>query len=150
MQVDVTSAIEIARKRREVASFAADPDNVPLWYANVRSVEWKTPRPMAVGSRIAFVAQFLGRRLVYIYEIVEHEPGERLVMRATEGPFPMETSYSWRDAGGGSTSMALRNRGTPTGFSRLLAPFMSMAIRRATEKDLRRLKRLLESRSLAE
>jgi hypothetical protein len=144
MQVDVTSRIEIARDRREVADFAANPDNVPLWYANIKSVEWKTSPPAKVGSRIAFVAQFLGRRLAYTYEIAEFQPGEKLVMRAAEGPFPMETTYEWRDAGASRTAMSLRNRGAPKGFSQLLAPVMSTAIRRATDKDLRRLKELLE------
>jgi uncharacterized membrane protein len=144
MQVDVTSRIEIARDRREVADFAANPDNVPLWYANIKSVDWKTNPPAKVGSRIAFVAQFLGRRLAYTYEIVEFQPGEKLVMRTAEGPFPMETTYEWREAGASLTAMSLRNRGAPTGFSRLLAPFMSAAIQRATDKDLRRLKELLE------
>ncbi|MER8955189.1 SRPBCC family protein [Mesorhizobium sp. M0833] len=122
MTIDVTSKIEIARPRAVVADFSADPDNVPRWYVNIQSVEWKTPRPARAGSRIAFVAQFLGRRLVYTYEIVELVQGERLVMRTAEGPFPMETSYAWRDAGEGRTHMALTNRGAPTGFSRLVAP----------------------------
>jgi len=144
MAVDVTSEIEIARPRSVVSAFAADPDNVPRWYENIKSVEWKTPRPAGLGSRVAFVAQFLGRRLAYTYEIVELEPSERLVMRTAEGPFPMETSYTWRDAGEGRTYMALRNRGGPSGFSRLIAPFMAVAVRRSTDRDLRRLKQVLE------
>ena len=144
MAVDVTSEIEIARPRIVVSAFAADPDNVPRWYVNIKSVEWQTPRPARLGSRIAFVAQFLGRRLAYTYEIVGWEPGERLVMRTAEGPFPMETSYFWRDAGEDCTYMTLRNRGVPSGFSRFVAPFMAVAIRRSTDKDLRRLKQVLE------
>ena len=140
MQVDVKSEIEIAWPRAEVAAFAADPDNVPLWYANIKSVEWKTPKTVQIGAKIAFVAHFLGRRLAYTYEIVEFEPGERLVMCTAEGPFPMETSYIWRDAGDGLTAMTLRNRGESAGFSRFFAPFMAAAMRRATDKDLRRLK----------
>ncbi|RWH79267.1 MAG: ATPase [Mesorhizobium sp.] len=145
MTIDVTSKIEIARPRAVVADFSADPDNVPRWYVNIKSVEWKTPRPARAGSRIAFVAQFLGRRLVYTYEIVELVQGERLVMRTAEGPFPMETSYAWRDAGEGRTHMALRNRGAPTGFSRMVAPFVALAVRRSTDRDLLRLKRILEA-----
>ncbi|MBZ9734794.1 MULTISPECIES: SRPBCC family protein [unclassified Mesorhizobium] len=145
MTIDVTSRIEIARPRAVVAAFSADPDNVPRWYVNIKSVEWKTPRPVQVGSRIAFVAQFLGRRLVYTYEIVDLVQGERLVMRTAEGPFPMETSYAWRDTREGATHMALRNRGTPTGFSRLVAPFIALAVRRSTNRDLLRLKNILEA-----
>ncbi|MDX8499724.1 SRPBCC family protein [Mesorhizobium sp. VK4C] len=145
MTIDVTSRIEIARPRAVVAAFSADPDNVPRWYVNIKSVEWKTPRPAQVGSRIAFVAQFLGRRLVYTYEIVDLVQGERLVMRTAEGPFPMETSYAWRDTREGGTHMALRNRGTPTGFSRLVAPFIALAVRRSSDRDLLRLKNILEA-----
>lgn len=145
MLVDVSTQIVIARPRAVVASYAANPDNVPHWYANIKSVEWKTPRPAAAGSRIAFVAQFLGRRMAYTYEIVELIPETRLVMRTAEGPFPMETIYTWEPAAGGGTRMTLRNHGAPTGFSRLVAPFMGMAVRRANQKDLALLKRVLET-----
>ena len=69
------------------------PSGRPCGMSNLRSIEWKTEPPLAVGSRIAFVAEFLRRRLAYVYEVVEHVPGERFVMRTTEGPFPMETTY---------------------------------------------------------
>ena len=119
MSVDVQTHIEIARPRAEVAAFAADPDNATAWYRNIKSVEWQTPPPLAVGSRLAFTAEFLGRQLEYTYEVAEHTPGERFVMRTSEGPFPMETTYTWADAPGGATQMTLRNQGNPAGFSTL-------------------------------
>jgi Polyketide cyclase / dehydrase and lipid transport len=145
--VDVVTEIEIARPRAEVAAFASDPDNATAWYENIERVEWKSPRPLAVGTHLAFEARFLGRRLAYTYEVREHIPGERFVMSTAEGPFPMETTYTWKDEPGGGTHMTLRNRGTPSGFSRLAAPLMARAVRRANSKDLGRLKELLEARS---
>ena len=128
-----------------VAGFAGDPTNAPEWYANIRSVDWQTPPPVAVGSRVDFVAQFLGRRLSYTYEVAELEPARRLVMRTADGPFPMETTYTWEPTGDRSTRMTLRNRGNPSGFARFTAPMMERAMRRATSKDLARLKAMLES-----
>jgi hypothetical protein len=142
--VDILTEIEIERAPHEVAAFAGNPSNAPAWYVNIKSVEWKTPPPVAVGSRMAFVAKFLGRRLAYTYEVVELVPDARLVMRTAEGPFPMETTYTWEPAGPGRTRMTLRNRGEPLGFSRLVAPMMAGAMRRANRKDLAKLKAVLE------
>jgi hypothetical protein len=144
--VDVRTEVTIERQLDAVSTYAADPSNAPEWYANIESVEWKTPPPPPqIGSRVAFVARFLGRRLAYTYEIVELVPGERLVMRTSEGPFPMETTYTWSARNDGSTHMTLRNRGEPSGFSKLTAPFMALAMRRANRKDLAKLKDVLES-----
>jgi hypothetical protein len=145
LSVDVVTETTIGRPRAEVAAFAADPDNAVRWYDKIESVQWQTPPPLAIGSQLAFVARFLGRRLAYTYEVREHVPGERFVMATAEGPFPMETTYEWRDSSDGGTLMALRNRGEPSGFANVAAPVMSAAMRRANRKDLRALKALLES-----
>ena len=145
MPVDVSTEIEIARPRADVAAYAADPGNATEWYENIESAELQTQAPLAEGSRIAFVARFLGRRLEYTYEVTELLPGERLVMRTADGPFPMETTYAWADAAAGGTRMTLRNRGEPSGFSKVAAPMMASAMRRANRKDLQRLRELLEA-----
>ena len=134
----------IARPVEVVAAFAGDPMNAPKWYANIESVQWRTPEPLQVGSELDFVAHFLGRRIAYTYRVTELVPGMRLVMSTERGPFPMQTAYVWR-AGDGGTTMTLRNTGEPTGFARFGAGAMERAMRRATTKDLERLKALLES-----
>jgi uncharacterized membrane protein len=142
--VDVLTDIVIDRPRRDVAAYAGDPGNAPEWYVYIQSVEWRTPPPLCVGSRVAFAARFLGRRLAYTYEIAAVVAEERLVMRTAEGPFPVETTYTWEPAGERRTRMTLRNRGVPGGLSRLVVPLMAAAIRRGNRKDLVRLKAVLE------
>jgi uncharacterized protein YndB with AHSA1/START domain len=144
MAVDVQTEVVIARPIGEVAAYAADPTNAPQWYANIESVTWRTAPPVAVGSTMDFVAHFLGRRLAYAYEVTELVPGQKLVMRTAQGPFPMETTYTWAAVDANHTRMTLRNRGEPSGFSKIAGPVMTAAMRRANQKDLAGIKRLLE------
>lgn len=144
MAVDVSTEVVVDRPVKDVAGYAADPTNAPQWYANIESVDWQTPPPLRVGSKLDFVAHFLGRRLAYTYEIIELDPGRRLVMRTAQGPFPMETTYTWTALDDGRTRMTLRNRGEPSGFSKAAAPVMAAAMRRANQKDLASIKRILE------
>lgn len=144
MAVDVLAETVIDRPIAEVAAFAGDPTNARKWYVNIESIEWQTQPPVAVGSRMAFVAHFLGRRIAYTYEVTELAPEAKLVMRTAEGPFPMETTYEWSAIDATHTRMTLRNHGEPTGFSRIVGPLMASAMRRAMRKDLAALKALLE------
>ncbi len=140
MVVDALTEIEINRPLDIVAAYASDPDNATAWYANIEHVMWKSPKPVAVGSKVAFVAHFMGRRLTYTYEMTEISPGQRFVMRTAEGPFPMETTYTWERSPNGGTRMTLRNRGKPSGFSKLVSPMIAGAMGRANRKDLQRLR----------
>jgi len=144
MAIDVTTEIVIERRPEDVAAYAADPTNAPEWYEKIKSIDWETEPPVRLGSRMAFVASFLGRRLAYTYEVVDLLPSRRLVMRTEAGPFPMETTYTWEAVGSGATRMTLRNRGQPKGFSMIAAPLMAVAVRRETSKNLRQLKQILE------
>lgn len=146
MAVDVLIEITIARPRAEVAAYAAHPDNAPEWYENIESVTWRTAPPLQVGSEMTFVARFMGRRLSYVYRAVEFEPGARLVMSTVNGSFPMQTTYTWIAIDDRTTRMTLRNRGGATGLMGLLGPLEAIAVRRATGKDLRRLRAILEAR----
>lgn len=142
--VNVQTELLIRRPRSEVAAYAANPDNAPQWYENIHSAQRLTTGPIDVGSKVAFTAKFLGRELKYTYEFVEYVPGEKLVMRTAQGPFPMQTTYTWAEVSDG-TRMTLGNTGNPSGFSQLAGLFMAPMIRRATCKDLQKLKSILEA-----
>ncbi len=144
--VDVVTDIIIKKPVDEVAAYAMNPDNAPEWYVNIKSVEWKTPKPLAVDSFIAFTAHFLGRKLAYTYAIRELVPARKLVMRTEHGPFPMQTTYVFESIDTTTTKMTLRNNGQPSGFSKLLSFMMVPAMRKANKKDLIQLKQILETK----
>jgi len=145
MALNVLTETLINAPREQVAGFAADPSNAPRWYVNITSVEWQTEPEVAPGRRAAFIASFMGRRMAYTYEITVFEPGTRMVMEASDGPFPMRTEYQWHDAGEGQTRMVLQNSGGPSGFMALFTPLMRAQMRSANLKDLAALKALMET-----
>lgn len=149
MTVDVEVHTTIDLPRRDVATYCCDPATVTTWNANIRAVQWDSDSPVAVGTRLHFTSGFLGRALEYTYEVVELVAAERLVMRSDRGAFLMETTYLWADDEHGGTWMTVRNRGEPTAFAGLPAPLVATAVRRATEKDLARLKSILEAVNLS-
>ena len=142
--IDVVTQIQINKAIQEVALYAMSPDNTPAWYVNIKSVEWKTQPPLSVGTQIAFKAEFMGRALAYTYEVTQLVPGSKLVMQTSEGPFPMQTTYTFEKISDDKTKMTLRNAGKPTGFSKLLSPFMAIMMRKANNNDLMLLKQILE------
>jgi uncharacterized membrane protein len=144
--VDVQTEIAINKPVHVVAGYAMNPDHATEWYVNINSAEWLTPKPLAVGSKIAFKAKFLGRQLSYVYEITELVPGQKLVMKTADGPFPMETTYLFEEADNHTTRMQLRNRGNPSGFSKLFGPFMKTMMKKANKKDLKKIKEIIEGK----
>jgi uncharacterized membrane protein len=142
--VDVQTEILINKPVHVVAAYAMEPDHAPEWYVNIRSAEWRTEKPLREGSRIAFKAKFLGRELAYVYEVKELVPGKKMVMQTADGPFPMETTYMFEAIDANRSKMKLRNRGEPSGFSKLFSPFMQMMMRKANKKDLQKIKEIIE------
>jgi Polyketide cyclase / dehydrase and lipid transport len=150
--VEVVTRIQIARPLKKVADYATNADNAlkwyinnaPKWYINIISAEWKTPKPLVLGSQVAFIAHFLGKKLAWTYEVTELMREEKIVMQTSDGPFPIETTYTWKSTGDFHTKMTLGNKMSPSGFSRLMAPFIAMMLKWSNKKDLKKLKEILE------
>jgi uncharacterized membrane protein len=142
---DVLVETVIARPREEVAAYVMDWRNDPTWIRALEDVRLEPSGEVGVGTRVTRVASFLGRRLEYVNEVVEHEPGRRLLMRSVKAPFPMTVTYEFEDAGARDARVRIRAQGDASGYYRLAAPLLAAAVRRSIAGDLRRLKKILEA-----
>jgi uncharacterized membrane protein len=149
MRIDLTARVEVRRPRAEVAAFMTEPANDPAWIGGVREVRLETPPPLRAGSRVARVAAFLGRRVEYVNEVTELDPGRVLDMRSVKAPFPMRVTYSFEDADAGGAATIVRNRvrGEPGGLFAVFGPLLAPLVRRSVQRDLERLRDLLEARA---
>jgi uncharacterized membrane protein len=142
---DVVVETVVERPRADVATYVTDWRNDPSWIGALRDVRLETEGPLGVGSRVARVASFLGRRIEYVNEVAEYEPDSRLVMRSVKAPFPMTVTYEFEDAGDAATHVRIRAQGDASGFYRLAGPLLDRAVARGIRGDLERLKRVLEA-----
>ena len=145
MSIDITAEVAIRRPVAEVAAYMIDPGNDPSWIGGVREVRMETAPPLQVGSRVARVASFLGRRVEYVNEVTEFDAERVLDMRSVKAPFPMRVTYSFESAAGGAeTIVRNRVRGAPGGFFALFGPLLAPLVKRSVQKDLERLRDLLQ------
>lgn len=144
MAVDVTVEQRIGRPREDVAAFAMDPANDTRWIKALSSARTLTDGPVGPGTRVERVASFLGRRIEYVNEIEEYEPGRRLAMRSVKAPFAMTVTYEFEDVPGGGTLARIHTGGDASGFYAVAAPVLGAMVRRGVARDLAALKELLE------
>ena len=144
MTLDVTATETIATDPDRVFDYATDPAHDPVWIGGIREADLVGEPPLAKGSSVRRVASFMGRRIDYVLEVTELDPGTRLAMRSVRSPFPMAVTYSFEPADGG-TRMAIRVEGEqPGGMYPLAGPLLPGMVRRSVARDLRRLKAILE------
>lgn len=147
MAIDVTAELTIRQARAAVAAYAMDPERERTWIGGIKEMHLQTPLPLAVGSRVARVASFAGRRVDYVLEVVALETNALLDMQSVQAPFPMRVTYSFADVPGGGTVAGIRIRGGGGGAMAVLGPLTGWMVRRNISADLRRLKALLEAGS---
>jgi hypothetical protein len=143
VSIDVKADIHINRAPNEVAAFAMEAENDTKWIGGISVARRVTPGPTAVGTRVERVAAFMGKRIDYLMEVEELQPGRRIALRSIKAPFPMRVEYEFEDDGPG-TQASIRVAGDPDGFYRLAGGLMAPSVKRSLNKDLRRLKGIME------
>lgn len=145
MGIDVSVQTHIRRPRSQVAAFAMDPGNDTTWIGGISHARALTPAPIGKGTQVERVAGFLGRRIEYVLEVVEHEPEALMAMRSVRSPFPMAVTYRFEEAEGG-TLAHLRVEGEAGGFFSLASPLMALMVKRNISRDIEALKAALEGK----
>ena len=147
MGINAVAEIHIARPRGHVKDYVVNPENDAVWIGGIRSAHMLTEPPVGVGTKVARVASFMGKRIEYAPEVVAYEPSSLLTMK-TDKPFDMLISYEFEDCEGG-TLARVRIQGGGSGFFKLAAPLLSPAVKRNIRGDLRNLKAILEAPATA-
>jgi uncharacterized membrane protein len=144
MSIDVLAEVQVRRPRDQVAAYMSDPANDREWIGGLREARLVGERPLREGSRVARVSSFMGRRVEYLNEITTLEPESVLEMRSVKAPFPMHITYTFEDRDGG-TMVRNHVRGGG-GFFSLGSPLFAPLVRRNVQKDLERMRDVLEAR----
>jgi uncharacterized membrane protein len=142
MSIDVTAEVHVRRPRDEVAAYMTDPANDAEWIGGLREARVVGGGPVTEGARVARVASFMGRKVEYVNEITALEPGRMLDMRSVKAPFPMHITYTFEDRDG-ATLVRNHVRGGGGLFS-LGSPLFAPMVRRNVQRDLERLRDVLE------
>src|SRR5829696_2765840 len=114
MDVQVEQVIQ--HSREDVARYAMTPENEPIWIGGIKESHMVTDPPVRVGTEVARVASFLGKRIDYALRVTEHDPGRIIVMDSVRGPFKMRVTYAFEDAARGGTRVINRVEGESSGF----------------------------------
>ena len=152
MAINVRAELLINKPKDQVAAYATNPHNDPLWVSGIVESKMLTDPPLALGSRVERVASFMGKRIQYILEVVEWEPGSRMGMHSIKGPFPMDVTYEFEEAPSEMVELGtlarIRVKGEASGFFKLASPLLAQAVKRSIGKDLKNLKEIMEHGSV--
>ena len=144
MSALTTMTVTISRPVHDVFAVLSDVENVPKWSSNTISETLLTPGMLREGSRRrAVIKGFAGRTMQNEAEMVEFEPDRRMVVDVVDAPFPTRIVIDFAPVDGG-TRLDWTGIFSPGGLLAPTAGLMARFYRLAFEKDLERLKVLME------
>lgn len=144
--VDVTVSTKINRPVDQVFAFVADMENEPQWHTD--ALEVKRLSEGQVGKGTSFQVQFKPSPMgpsEGTVELVEFEPGRRIVARSELGNMKPTVTHVF-EAADGDTSVTRRIQIETSGLMMMLMkPMMKMMVRRRNLEFIANLKRVLET-----
>lgn len=144
--ISIRNEIVINKPILEVSNYSADPTNSIKWCKRIISIQWKTPKPIQLNSKIAYKSKFIGAVISYTYEVVFFEENKKLMLKIKEGMLPLSTTFAWNSIDENTTIMTITTIGKLKMFSTILSPFASSIMKQRNKKDLKKLKETLENK----
>ena len=141
-----TVAGVIARPTDEIFAFLSDPRNRRLWLYPAEEAALTSPEPVGVGTTFRTTMRVQDTRYHYTWEVIDHQPPNRQVIRSTSGQIPTTLTYQL-DARDDGTWVELAATRRPGGWLRLLQPAIAYTENRRLGMTFARLKRALETRA---
>jgi uncharacterized protein YndB with AHSA1/START domain len=137
--------IEVEVPREEAFDYVADLTTAPEWDPGIRSSKQLDEGPTRVGSAFEVVAEFRGKPQTFRYEVLELDPGRRLVIRGESEKAISDDTITFADAGG-ETVITYGSVLRLKGISRVAEPFLAGTFAKLGKVALEGLERTLASR----
>ena len=139
----IENTITIDREPETVWAYLADLEHIPEWNPAIVATRKVTRGPVGVGT-VYEQQRSTPQPGTESIEVTRFEPGHRLDLHGTLGPFLAELRYAIEDLGGASrlTNVAELEA---SGALRLFQPIATRRIREAIADNLRILKHRLEA-----
>jgi hypothetical protein len=136
---DVTSSLG----REDLFDYMADFTNAVRWDPGTKSARRLDEGAIGVGSRFELVVEFLGRESPFVYEIVEYERPEKVVLRAESDASSLLDTMTVKPGLDDASVLTYDARLELKGVRKLLNPVMAVLFRRLCEKGKEGLEREL-------
>ena len=143
--IDVTVCTKVNRPRGEVFAFVAEMENESQWHTDVLKAERLTEGE--VGQGTSYKVQFRPQPMSPsegTVEIVEFEPGRRIVSQSDMGYMKPRMTHTFEEASG-DTQVTRHIQIETSGLMTLMSPMMKMMVRRRNGEFIENLKRTLET-----
>lgn len=142
--IDVSTKLVLSQTRERAAEYALELDNAPRWIDGVKSVEWKTPKPVAIHSKVILHADASGKKGI-TYQVILFEPAYAIRFKSTDATYPTEFTISFEDGEeAGTCKAAMRMKQTITGLSSVAEPLVKIGLKKSVAKSMVALKAAVE------
>lgn len=146
MSTSTSRTVTVQRDRAAVADFILDFTTSAQWDPHTVRCERLDDGPLQVGARYENVQRLVGHETTMRYEVVEYEPGRRVVLEGGSDAVHTRDEIEVADADGGGAAVTYTVHVELQGRAKVGTPLMGPAIEKIASDGQRRMREVLEQR----